>query len=72
MYISSADLLTRNLDKRVELMLNITDKNCRTKINDIFNILLNDTANTWILNEKGYWEKIKKPNMYSAQNALTM
>ena len=71
-YISSADLLTRNLDKRVELMLNITDKNCRNKINDIFNILIKDTANTWILNEKGYWEKIKNANMYSAQNALTM
>ena len=53
-------------------MLNITDKNCRNKINDIFNILIKDTANTWILNEKGYWEKIKNVNMYSAQNALTM
>jgi polyphosphate kinase len=41
-YISSADLMLRNINKRVEVLCNITDDNCRMKIFDIFNNIWTD------------------------------
>lgn len=53
-FISSADLLTRNLDKRVELLIPVKDKSCNKKIGKIFDhIFEKDTANKFEMNSKG-------------------
>lgn len=52
-YISSADLLTRNLDRRVEVMVPLKAKNTRSKL---LRILINqseDRFNSFFMNNKG-------------------
>jgi polyphosphate kinase len=57
-FISSADLLTRNLDKRIETLIPITDSKCKKKILSIFNAQLDDTANSWDMDENGNFKQV--------------
>ena len=52
-FISSADLLTRNLDRRVEILVNISDSPIKDKLEKIINVLLEDEVNSFIMNENG-------------------
>lgn len=52
-YISSADLLTRNLDKRVEIMVPVTSKKCRNHIYRILSTYLLDEVNTFTMTKRG-------------------
>ena len=53
MFISSADLLTRNLDRRVEIMVPVEDKNCRNQISRILLSYLSDEQNTFTMKKNG-------------------
>ncbi|KAA1246958.1 polyphosphate kinase 1 [Aquimarina sp. RZ0] len=44
MYIGSADWMTRNLDKRIEVLVPIIDKTCKKQLKEILDIQLNDTT----------------------------
>lgn len=52
-FISSADLLTRNLDKRVETLVSLKDSNVTNKIQDIIDTMIKDTHNSFIMDEDG-------------------
>jgi polyphosphate kinase len=43
-FITSADLMTRNLDHRIEVTCPVFDKNLKNELKDIFNILWNDNV----------------------------
>ena len=59
-YLSSADLMPRNLDRRVEATFPILDKNIKNVIiNNIFKIYLNDNTKARLLNENGDYNKIE-------------
>ena len=49
-YISSADLMTRNIDNRVEVSCPIYDKELQKQIIDTFEISWNDTAKARLVN----------------------
>ncbi|MEJ2746736.1 MAG: polyphosphate kinase 1 [Anaerolineae bacterium] len=54
MYIGSADLMPRNIDRRVEVLFPIEDVEMRDDIvNDILNVYLNDTEKSYILQADG-------------------
>ena len=53
-YISSADLLTRNLDKRIEIMTPIYDKSCNKRIRSILDTFLKDDVNSYIMEGDQY------------------
>ena len=55
--ISSSDLLTRNLDKRIEVLVPVESKKYKNKVLNIFNTLWEDTYNTFIYTKEGKWEK---------------
>lgn len=49
-YITSADLMTRNLDRRVEVACPIYDKEVQKEIRDLIEIQLNDNVKARIIN----------------------
>ena len=56
-YISSADMLTRNLDKRIEILCPINDKSCKARLFDILKTFENDTTNSWYATENGFIQR---------------
>jgi len=69
-YISSSDLLTRNIRRRVELVTPIENIELKKEIIDILKIQLKDNTKAKFINSDGYnIEKIKdkKASLYRAQ-----
>ncbi len=59
LYIASADWMTRNLDKRVELMIPIEDKNSKRKIRRMLESCFMDNTQSSEIQEDGTSKKIK-------------
>ncbi|MDT8717224.1 RNA degradosome polyphosphate kinase [Clostridium sp. 19966] len=59
-YLSSADWMNRNLDRRVELLFPIEDKEARKKVKDILNLALKDTVKARLLHKDGEYIKIDR------------
>lgn len=59
-YLSSADLMNRNIDRRVELLFPIEDENAREKIMNILDTSLRDTSRARILNSDGTYSRVDK------------
>jgi polyphosphate kinase len=58
-YISSADLMPRNLDRRVELMTPIIEESLKERIEQILTLQLNDNVLKWSLNSDGSYTLVK-------------
>ncbi len=56
-YIGSADLMPRNLYKRVELVVPVEDAKARAELVDVLDRSLADNVNSWELREDGDWER---------------
>ena len=56
-YIGSADLMPRNLDKRVELVTPVEDPALRADLLDTLERCLADNTNAWDLHEDGTWTR---------------
>lgn len=57
--IASADLMTRNLDNRVEIMVPIKDSTCKKRLIDILKTCWKDEANTyWMTENKDYVKEV--------------
>jgi polyphosphate kinase len=56
-YIGSADLMPRNLDKRVELVAPVEDAGLRGDLLDTLERCLADEVNAWTLAEDGAWTR---------------
>lgn len=55
LYMGSADIMPRNLDKRIELLFPIKDRQVRSRIEEIFTIQLLDTEKSWTMqNDSSY------------------
>ncbi len=59
-YISSADWMTRNLDRRVELLVPVEDGNLIERLVNILKIYDLDTVKSRVLNSEGLYKKIDK------------
>lgn len=57
MFISSADWMTRNLEKRVELMCPVLDGDIFRELKKILQTYFQDNQNSYTLLETGIWEK---------------
>jgi polyphosphate kinase len=71
--MGSPDLMPRNLDNRVEIVVPVHDSRARQRITAIFDALLADNTQAWSLREDGSWRRIrvKKDERHtSAQTAL--
>jgi polyphosphate kinase len=59
LYLSSADWMTRNLERRVELLFPVQDEKIRVEVLDILNEYFLDNCNARILDDLGVWSQIK-------------
>lgn len=59
-FIGSADFMTRNMVRRVEVGVPVLSKNLRTRIKKIFEIEMNDTEKGRVLDSHGIYEKRNK------------
>lgn len=72
-FIASADWMTRNLDKRVELMISIEDKTCRKRLLEILDAAFKDNCNGFEILENGSSRRIvreKGQKRYRMQEKL--
>ncbi len=72
-YLSSADWMTRNLDRRVEIAFPVYNKNIKKELYDLLNIYWKDNTKSWRLLPDGSYEKITPQNgtpPFSAQDYL--
>jgi len=58
LFAGSADLMERNLDRRVEVLFPLEESEVRRKTKEILAALLADTSNAWELQPDGSWERL--------------
>jgi polyphosphate kinase len=58
-YLGSADLMQRNLDRRVETLFPLREARHREKVRRLFDLQLADTANAWELNADGSYTHLR-------------
>jgi polyphosphate kinase len=55
-WIGSADMMHRNLDRRVEVLLRVADKSLAAKLGEVFDSCLAPATRCWTLHADGSWE----------------
>jgi polyphosphate kinase len=59
-YIGSADLMPRNLDRRIEVLTPVENARARAEIGAILDSVFADTENTWELGPDGGWDRLER------------
>ncbi|MFI6176523.1 RNA degradosome polyphosphate kinase [Nonomuraea sp. NPDC051191] len=54
-WIGSADLMRRNLDRRVEALVKVTSQQHKAYLIELMDLAMADTTNAWWLNSDGNW-----------------
>ncbi len=72
--LGSADLMPRNLDHRIEVVMPIEDNQVRNELESIFKALLADNCQAWELQPDGVWKRVspKKNERRRAAQATFM
>lgn len=60
-YIGSADLMSRNLNRRVEALVRLDDPRTQQRVREILDVVLNDDRLAWTLAGDGVWTKRRGP-----------
>jgi polyphosphate kinase len=58
-YIGSADMMERNLDRRVEAMTPVEDPLLRARLREIFEVMLADDRRAWELGADRTWRRVE-------------
>lgn len=58
-YLSSADMMTRNTERRVEIAYPVLDPTCRKMVIQAMNLQLADNVKARLLAEDGAWHKVQ-------------
>jgi polyphosphate kinase len=58
-YIGSADMMPRNLDRRVEALMPVSDPDLEFRLDEILDVVLADDTLAWELRHDGTWERIE-------------
>jgi polyphosphate kinase len=61
-YIGSADIMERNLDRRVEAAVPVEDLEARARLAEIIEVLLADDRRSWQLGGDGTWRRSEEVN----------
>ena len=66
-YIGSADLMERNLDRRVEVLVPIEEVALQSELLEAFEVTWRDDLFTWVLGTDRRWRRLQPVNNFSAQ-----
>ena len=69
-YIGSADLMPRNLDRRVEAATPVPDTELASRLDEVLEISLADDVLSWALDADGSWHKVPTLAGVNAQHRL--
>jgi polyphosphate kinase len=58
-YIGSADLMPRNLDRRVEVVAPVDDADLTRRIEQVLDVMFRDNVQAWELGEDGDWQRLQ-------------
>ncbi|MCU1422203.1 MAG: degradosome polyphosphate kinase, partial [Microbacteriaceae bacterium] len=56
-YIGSADMMHRNIDRRVEVLVRLTEPEHLREIDEIFDLAMSPTTSAWTLDGYGEWHR---------------
>jgi len=56
-YLGSADMMHRNLDRRVEVLVRLSQPEHFQTIQDLFDLAMSDQISSWKLNSEGQWKR---------------
>ena len=66
-YLGSADLMERNLDRRVEVSVPIENPSLQDELLEAFEVTWRDDLYTWVLGTDRRWRRLQPVNDFSAQ-----
>jgi polyphosphate kinase len=69
-YIGSADLMQRNLDRRVECVAPVADPVLAARLEEILSVALDDDVLAWQLGPEGSWTKVPTTEGFDSQARL--
>jgi polyphosphate kinase len=69
-YLGSSDLMSRNLDRRVEAMVPVLDRRLQARLAQILEVELQDDALAWSLGADGAWTKVPVTKGMNAQRVF--
>jgi polyphosphate kinase len=69
-YIGSADLMERNLDRRVEALAPVLDPELQARLDETLALNLADDTNAWELGPDGSWHRVASGSGVSTQRHL--
>jgi polyphosphate kinase len=70
--LGSADLMPRNLDHRIEVVVPVEDAQARNELESIFKALLADNSQAWELRPDGSWERLRPGKSDRRRSAQTI
>ena len=68
--IGSADMMERNLDRRIEAVVPIDDPKLRDRLVEIMRLTFLDETNTWLLGPDRRWRRLSTAGARSVQQEL--
>jgi polyphosphate kinase len=68
-FIGSADLMERNLDRRIEAMTPIRDAFAQQRIREILTVMRRDTRRAWVLGADAQWQRLGAADESGSQEA---
>jgi polyphosphate kinase len=66
-FIGSADLMGRNLDRRVEVIVPVRDPELQARLFEILDLVFADETNTWALGSDRRWRRVRNEHGVSSQ-----
>ncbi|MGH9304465.1 MAG: hypothetical protein ACRDZ5_08645, partial [Acidimicrobiales bacterium] len=69
-WLGSADLMERNLDRRVEVLVPVCDPELRARLDETLELNLTEDVNCWELGPDGAWSRVYNAKGISTQGRL--
>ncbi|MBA2608113.1 MAG: RNA degradosome polyphosphate kinase [Actinobacteria bacterium] len=69
-FIGSADVMPRNLDRRIEVVMPVEDTVAQERLHAVVESNFDDDASAWELDATGHWTHFIHANMFDSQQRL--